>query len=144
MDSGQEPHLQEHLLPTVSVSVCRTRPVRLTSVTSENPVLTILSAIAMAAAASPPAAAAALPGFPPATLPLPGAPVPAGLQTLPTGIIRVANGRFADDDCREFTFSGWNQCAPSPSRMPCPNSTSHNPLCHGGARCHLQEARESR
>jgi len=61
-------------------------------------------------AASPPAAGPAAPGVPPATLPAPGAPAPAGTTVLPAGIIRVAGGRFADDNCREFTFSGWNQC----------------------------------
>ncbi len=56
--------------------------------------------------------------MPPAALPAPGAPVPAGLNTLPTGFIRVANGRFADANCREFTFSGWNQCAPCAFSVP--------------------------
>ena len=28
----------------------------------------------------------------------------------PRGIIRVANGTFVDNTCREYTISGWNQC----------------------------------
>ena len=64
------------------------------------------------AAVSPLAIGPAAAGVPPATLPAAGAPVPAGTTQLPEGIIRVAGGRFADDNCREFTFSGWNQCVP--------------------------------
>ena len=78
-------------------------------------------------AASPPAAGPAAPGVPPATLPAPGAPVPAGTTVLPAGIIRVAGGRFADNNCREFTFSGWNQCAPSDAL---------HPFSAGGNSCH--------
>lgn len=37
------------------------------------------------------------------------------LDYSPQGVIRVANGTFVDDACREFTFSGWNQCGfPNP------------------------------
>lgn len=46
---------------------------------------------------------------PPPRAPVPG--VPAGQTYLPKGIIRVSAKTFVDDACREYTFSGWNQCA---------------------------------
>ena len=45
---------------------------------------------------------------PPPAAAVPGIPV--GQAYLPKGIIRVSGKTFVDDACREYTFSGWNQC----------------------------------
>lgn len=65
---------------------------------------------------APSAVVAPLAEAPAVEAPQPAAAAPATTYTSgpqpgysPQGIIRVANGTFVDDACREYSLSGWNQ-----------------------------------